>query len=1213
MKKILLSAFVLIHCFVFAQEQTRTRLEPVKLYPPIPEPVVIKSDKSISDGGTTNSIGVAFNIPSASPEVQRANSLQDIPVNLYTGAPIVNIPIATISEGRLTVPIGLNYAHSQVKPHTVSGWTGLGWELIGVPMISRMVRGFPDEGSLSNNVGQKGYFFYGNSIVPTNESQDKEPDIYFLNTPSGSYKFMFDSYRKAHFFPETDIKVEISFINNPNESGSNHFARIFTQFLVKLPDGTKYFFSRANVEETAEVDVKEAQNNGYYPLGSNFLSFLNNRLLVSAWYCSKIESPYGEVINFSYDRFAYTYYKLAENKEDYGCPTTVSKKLNKVYVRGSQISEITSTHQKIAFNTGIKSCTTDYTVSPPETICTFIGGTRYDIDSWGNAPTGSSASKILLSIDVSDNEINPSIKSSLYFNYGYLEGADYGLPSGYSYTDIGQTHKKKLKLSTVTFPDGSNYKFNYNDEDGNIQNRLSYGVDHWGGANGLETNLNGKGLIGADEYLPSPSCGSNRSVNLVEAKKGVLSKISHSMGSETIFEYESNVAKNYSLTAGGLRIKNIINKDLIRNISTKKLYSYTLADNSTSGFMFVKPVYRVSDGFNVFSHSDLYLTLLAESGRPPVGYSRVTEELQSADQSIVLGKTVTTFDQDETEGTIKQIPSCTSNCVFNPVYFKLQHDFKQGQTLKQEVFNASSTLIQKSEFEYTVNAGIKFDSTLAWKTFKQVYTGGNYSIGIGYYQLFRKYRTEAQTSFQYSRDGSGAPIINNTTFTYKDEMPQAYKNIYKGKHNQLVKTQTTDEEGVVIELFQKYVADFVFDNDTTIICDPDCPPEYSCADPYCDVQLITEHIPAAGTEARAIFESQDKNLIYLPIESIQKMNGQAVSAMYVSYFAEPAIYTSLPSKSYALKNIPKASFADVYFRKSDDEMVKDTDYGVPLTEMISYNSKGMVLSSRQIKGSINTTSYNSSGLLPISKTMNPGKPDVQSASVEYGKVFQGIQKKIQANQTELRYEYNNTDATLEVIKDKDGQILNIYKHDLVPIGPGASFISWDNSQRTKLCVGGQITQTVYITGLVAGTTVEFSTNGGSTWQAANVGASGYSYTASPSNSYQSFQARASDNLANVITTQYHSSCSTVPPMNWSTYSVNSAGSGVCNYFVSVTGQAIDSFAEFSVDNTNWIRANVGDSGMNFSLLQSSTGFQDFWFRPAESPSTVTYGVLTTCN
>jgi hypothetical protein len=323
-----------------------------------------------------------------------------------------------------------------------------------------------------------------------------------------------------------------------------------------MPDGKKYYFSNNNIEETAEIEVKDAQTYGYYPMGSNFTNFLNNRLLVGAWYCNKIESPYTETINLSYDKVAYTYYKLAENQEDDGCPSTVSKKINKVYVRASQIATISGSHQKIVFNSGSKVCEVDFSVSPPDSVCSYIGGIRYDIDSWGNSPTGSSSSKILLSIDVSDNEPNPTKKSSFQFFYDYFEGLDYGLPSGYTYSDIGNTHKKRLKLSSINIPGGNNYVFNYLGENENIQTRLSYGVDHWGGANGNENNLNLKGLIGTDSLFLT--CGSNRGVNVTEAQKGLLNKITHSIGSETILEYESNTAKNYSGNVGGLRISGIL-------------------------------------------------------------------------------------------------------------------------------------------------------------------------------------------------------------------------------------------------------------------------------------------------------------------------------------------------------------------------------------------------------------------------------------------------------------------------------------------------------------------------------------------------------------------------------------------------------------------------------------------------------------------------------
>ena len=130
-----------------------------------------------------------------------------------------------------------------------------------------------------------------------------------------------------------------------------------------------------NIEESAEIEVHDAQNNGVYPLGSQFLTFLHSNLVTSAWYATKIVEPYGHEINFTYDRFSYTYYKLSDNAADGTCPSTVTKKINKVYVRGAEIASISGSNVKIVFNSGVKTCD-DNTGD-----CTFITVPRYDVDS----------------------------------------------------------------------------------------------------------------------------------------------------------------------------------------------------------------------------------------------------------------------------------------------------------------------------------------------------------------------------------------------------------------------------------------------------------------------------------------------------------------------------------------------------------------------------------------------------------------------------------------------------------------------------------------------------------------------------------------------------------------------------------------------------------------------------------------------------------------
>lgn len=912
--------FLFLTVSAYSQQEARVRREPILYQPPLTE-TNIKENPAVQRA-SSGPVSTGYVMPSGSAESAMFNAVQDIPVNLYTGTPVVEIPLYNLIEGRLAIPLSLSYNPSMIKPQSLSGWAGLGWELNGIPTISRIVRGMPDEGFTYNGQGRKGYLFWGCYITnPTDPNLDKESDYFFLNTPSGSGKFMFDCQARAFFFPISDVKVKVNMVNDPNESGSNHYAKKFTSFEVTFPDGIKYTFDQANNESSAEVEVKAAQSGNIYPGGSGFSQFLKNNLLPQTWYCSKMESPYGEVITFTYDRMPYTYYKSGDQTGVGYCPTGsgMDKKVNKVYVRSSQIREITSSNLKIRFNGLTRSCNTDNSVSPAEEVCTTLGSSRTDLDSWGNAPVNLALGRRLDEVIISDNEASPTSKLTYTFNYGYFNAYDGGLPSGYNSTDVGSTHLIRLKLQGISTPDGNNYSFSYDSESENLISRLSYGIDHWGYGNGVESNLSSPyGFVGSEVFSPNISnCGSNREPVFAMGKKGVLTEIKTVMGSKTTFIYEAHQINSGSTAIGGMRIKSVRMEDPLRNISLEKTYTYKLANNESSGQIFINPSYRVtynsgSGPLAYFAHSNLFSSLLTESGRPEVAYKRVTEEIHATGSSPSNGKTITEFDMDPTMGTLREQPwiSCP-DCETNPVLFNLSHDFRQGSIKKQEVYNASGQLISKTETQYTPNGGIKQDSIVAVRYYNSSYSfpgySGNYTMTKAYRIFFKKYRLESTTTTLFSPDGTGVPSVSTVDYTYKDEMPPAYQTKYKGRHQMPVKVTGNDEEGNTIESRMLYVADFNFDQDTILVCPTDiyCPPEYECPGPMCMELQITEHVPPYSSEGRGIYESLQKNLLAVPVETRQIINGQTVSANYTSLFSDNNASITLPRRMYSLKKIPK--------------------------------------------------------------------------------------------------------------------------------------------------------------------------------------------------------------------------------------------------------------------------------------------------------------------
>ncbi|GAB5410185.1 MAG: hypothetical protein BalsKO_25500 [Balneolaceae bacterium] len=67
------------------------------------------------------------------------------PLNLSKGTAQINVPLFTVSDGNLSVPISLTYNSSGVKVGDIADWVGMNWSLNGGGVITRSIRGTPDE------------------------------------------------------------------------------------------------------------------------------------------------------------------------------------------------------------------------------------------------------------------------------------------------------------------------------------------------------------------------------------------------------------------------------------------------------------------------------------------------------------------------------------------------------------------------------------------------------------------------------------------------------------------------------------------------------------------------------------------------------------------------------------------------------------------------------------------------------------------------------------------------------------------------------------------------------------------------------------------------------------------------------------------------------------------------------------------------------------
>jgi hypothetical protein len=79
------------------------------------------------------------NVPAA-PEAEAFKEYVDVPVNEYTGVANINIPLYTLSEKGMSVPVSLSYHPGGIRVSEEATWVGLDWSLNAGGVITREIR-----------------------------------------------------------------------------------------------------------------------------------------------------------------------------------------------------------------------------------------------------------------------------------------------------------------------------------------------------------------------------------------------------------------------------------------------------------------------------------------------------------------------------------------------------------------------------------------------------------------------------------------------------------------------------------------------------------------------------------------------------------------------------------------------------------------------------------------------------------------------------------------------------------------------------------------------------------------------------------------------------------------------------------------------------------------------------------------------------------------
>ena len=439
-----------------------------------------------------------------SPTATAMAKYGDIPVKLFVGTPDINVPVYTITDRDLSVPIILNYLATGIKVEEIASWVGLNWSISAGGAITRSIRGLPDE-----NISF-GYFNGIDDITAVvnkpksawttadmeimekvaGGQRDAAPDIFYFNFPGYSGQFVFDHNQIARTIPYKNIKIKKGTLG----------AQGIKSFTIIAEDGTKFYFGEKDGRSAIDYTTTESE------CDQNFIS---TTAANTSWYLLKIESVTGNVMDFYYD----SSYILDYTNEN---------------ASASIVYQVFAWFREWSFN---KNCFSTYTVGGKH--LSKIESNKEIVDFNSFADREDVAGDLRLEEITVKSKIDNKLIKRFVLDHSY-------------YNPNGLMAAKRLKLDSLTEygKDGSSnppYRFEYNASH-SLPSRHSKAQDHWGYFNGQNSNNKSDvGMVPKTVLARNFARGGDRETYQQYLKAGILEKVTYPTGGYTEFFYESNM------------------------------------------------------------------------------------------------------------------------------------------------------------------------------------------------------------------------------------------------------------------------------------------------------------------------------------------------------------------------------------------------------------------------------------------------------------------------------------------------------------------------------------------------------------------------------------------------------------------------------------------------------------------------------------------------
>ncbi|WP_339610484.1 RHS repeat domain-containing protein [uncultured Planktosalinus sp.] len=291
----------------------------------------------------------------STPDVTAFQKHNMLPVNLYTGRVNIDLPLYSVTDGNINVPISISYNSGGVKVDDIASNVGLGWNLNASGSVVRIIKDIDDHemgyatfGEIDWDYGVinyyypsiKGYFRDYDDFIqtgPTGHSlyqgyelmakEDAAPDLFMANAPGFSSKFILEKVTNGFDILPIDGSgvISESLITRTSDGTqslgftfgelgfTNGFCGIpstenwldmrgytdYKEFKLINTNGLKYRFSLKDIYET----MPRRWTYGCFTGGNTM--FRSHKIDVSAWHLTSIADPSTNAyVSFDYEQYS---------------------------------------------------------------------------------------------------------------------------------------------------------------------------------------------------------------------------------------------------------------------------------------------------------------------------------------------------------------------------------------------------------------------------------------------------------------------------------------------------------------------------------------------------------------------------------------------------------------------------------------------------------------------------------------------------------------------------------------------------------------------------------------------------------------------------------------------------------------------------------------------------------------------------------------------